>query len=194
MCGEHCVKMDPKLRSEGSSPHVRGTRNVAADLHLTDGIIPACAGNTDQLIWCLSYFRDHPRMCGEHRKRFVAATDSEGSSPHVRGTHGFGFGGGDLIGIIPACAGNTAFTRHSCRIERDHPRMCGEHSTSKSPPLVVSGSSPHVRGTLNVQESATCRVGIIPACAGNTRGRSLGRHRTRDHPRMCGEHCYCALR
>ena len=127
-------------------------------------------------------------MCGEHRKRFVAATDSEGSSPHVRGTHGFGFGGGDLIGIIPACAGNTAFTRHSCRIERDHPRMCGEHSTSKSPPLVVSGSSPHVRGTHAVGASDGTVLGIIPACAGNTVIVRFDDFRSGDHPRMCGEH------
>ena len=38
------------------------------------------------------------------------------------------------------------------------------------------------------------RAGIIPACAGSTRGTSSSPCATRDHPRMCGEHLamYCS--
>ena len=53
----------------------------------------------------------------------------------------------------------------------------------------MTGSSPRVRGTLDAVGSELCGRGIIPACAGNTM--SFGTHGagSRDHPRVCGEHC-----
>ena len=66
--------------------------------------------------------------------------------------------------------------------------MCGEHPLVTSSASPSAGSSPHVRGALNVQESATRGVGIIPACAGSTPCGTVRSARCRDHPRMCGEH------
>ena len=50
------------------------------------------------------------------------------------------------------------------------------------------GSSPHVRGALQLRGSRTDARGIIPACAGSTFHPSGSAVRPRDHPRMCGEH------
>ena len=66
--------------------------------------------------------------------------------------------------------------------------MCGEHSTSNSPPDVVSGSSPHVRGALGFRGDGTIHRGIIPACAGSTCPQRRHNASVGDHPRMCGEH------
>ena len=93
-----------------------------------------------------------------------------------------------IVGIIPAYAGNTSAAKQSAPVVRDHPRVCGEHVAEKITALVTAGSSPRMRGTLRDNVAQEARDGIIPAYAGNTFGRYINRTRTRDHPRVCGEH------
>ena len=85
MCGEHPPKPRILLRTQGSSPHVRGARWRASHLDYRQGIIPACAGSTSvhRRVHCCD--RDHPRMCGEHVGYHFSPAVSLGSSPHVRG-------------------------------------------------------------------------------------------------------------
>ena len=52
----------------------------------------------------------------------------------------------------------------------------------------ATGSSPRVRGTPENRRIHVRRLGIIPACAGNTNARKRWRCVRRDHPRVCGEH------
>ncbi len=66
--------------------------------------------------------------------------------------------------------------------------MCGEHKNYANGEKQATGSSPHVRGALEKATSEEMALGIIPACAGSTHSDSIRRTRTRDHPRMCGEH------
>ena len=93
-----------------------------------------------------------------------------------------------ITGIIPAYAGNTAVvTKRIVKIE-DHPRVCGEHRAQRVAADPERGSSPRMRGTLEVLQRIFHGDGIIPAYAGNTcRIRSPPRSRW-DHPRVCGEH------
>ena len=138
----------PQASAPGSSPHVRGTPLAEVRRFLRGGIIPACAGNTvpvkdDKLV-----AGDHPRMCGEH----CSGTQSEKLD----------------WWIIPACAGNTKTMASTTLATGDHPRMCGEHQIMQIHMPVGAGSSPHVRGTLNVSDEELYRWRIIPACAGNT--------------------------
>ena len=51
-----------------------------------------------------------------------------------------------------------------------------------------AGLSPRVRVTRPAANPAGVRRRIIPACAGNTLPRARATCRTRDHPRVCGEH------
>ena len=128
-------------------------------------------------------------MCGEHEVVKPDVRKTLGSSPHVRGTPIHGQRGYRGVGIIPACAGNTALWTGRCLAARDHPRMCGEHISSMSGKAVGAGSSPHVRGTPGGGGSPTGGwFGIIPACAGNTLGSRHMVFYAWDHPRMCGEH------
>ena len=46
MRGEHSVPGTSRWSHMGSSPHARGTPEVTAGNSRTNGIIPACAGNT----------------------------------------------------------------------------------------------------------------------------------------------------
>ena len=71
---------------------------------------------------------------------------------------------------------------------RDHPRVCGEHTVAHAAPLNVSGSSPRMRGA----HGRSCRspqcVRIIPAYAGSTCSELPPASPCADHPRVCGEH------
>ena len=132
--------------------------------------------------------RDHPRVCGEHVQGPVLFGHLPGSSPRVRGTQEAAGLSAVLRGIIPACAGNTEFRRMLMISARDHPRMCGEHSSPFQSRFSPAGSSPRVRGTLEYLPDGGWKTGIIPACAGNTCPCSPIRVSSGDHPRVCGEH------
>ena len=107
-------------------------------------------------------------MRGEHGTANAPVLLTLGSSPHARGTlEGFVYFD-CVIGIIPACAGNTHLQVMKTTDCRDHPRMRGEHPQGHKSTSMVSGSSPHARGTLVGDVGDAGAVGIIPACAGNT--------------------------
>ena len=127
-------------------------------------------------------------MCGEHRSIVGIGVACQGSSPHVRGALNHSQDCKNRHGIIPACAGSTA-TKPWCKcLDRDHPRMCGEHPLGECIAYAPQGSSPHVRGAHNLTVDSVQNIGIIPACAGSTMVTAAAHPRCRDHPRMCGEH------
>ena len=189
MCGEHPGTRGRERRAAGSSPHVRGARPHGRVNIRHGGIIPACAGSTrtrsDECHWS----KDHPRMCGEHKSIAFWVGTLRGSSPHVRGALPIVGHVEPAVGIIPACAGSTQLSHRSWRANRDHPRMCGEHTCVAATHHRLTGSSPHVRGAPATHHDFQIETGIIPACAGSTSACSRACSRTRDHPRMCGEHC-----
>ena len=193
VCGEHMMPAGTSANASGSSPRVRGTLPRRPQAGRIPGIIPACAGNTCRILPRFHRHRDHPRVCGEHVIQKKAGVGLTGSSPRVRGTpEGIAF----ILracGIIPACAGNTMSTDLALKNLGDHPRVCGEHISTRFFRTLQSGSSPRVRGTPFMRFCAVNLDGIIPACAGNT---TLGFERADhngDHPRVCGEHCAITL-
>ena len=107
-------------------------------------------------------------MCGEYVSIPNLLPVRSGSSPRVRGTRLLAADGGKVVGIIPACAGNTRCIAVEDARGRDHPRVCGEHQLVILPCEYVQGSSPRVRGTPCIQDGDAEGGGIIPACAGNT--------------------------
>ena len=188
MCGEHCCTCALMPAIVGSSPHVRGAPITKATVPMMNGIIPACAGSTFRPRGHVSGYRDHPRMCGEHRTSWPNCEAKAGSSPHVRGARLERDENPSGSGIIPACAGSTDRVGAAGSLVGDHPRMCGEHITPNPFANAVLGSSPHVRGALIQGIVLHCPLGIIPACAGSTASAATASDPRRDHPRMCGEH------
>ena len=188
VCGEHLRFSRSTSPYTGSSPRMRGTlrhRKLAYSRH---GIIPAYAGNTAKYLYTACRDRDHPRVCGEHLTLPVTRIRARGSSPRMRGTQLEALGRAGLRGIIPAYAGNTcASCRYTCS-PRDHPRVCGEHKRDYIVRERRAGSSPRMRGTLQVAPNAATYEGIIPAYAGNTMAYRRSRRAPWDHPRVCGEH------
>ena len=147
---------------------MRGTPDWKDNITNDPRIIPADAGNTQGADSGKHDYQDHPRGCGEHINQTGLGTKMMGSSPRMRGTLAYVGVVSDVLGIIPADAGNTGEkTLTLCRPE-DHPRGCGEH---RRPVILVEyrvGSSPRMRGTRVEVTSQQTGERIIPADAGNT--------------------------
>ena len=92
------------------------------------------------------------------------------------------------LGIIPAHAGLTQGRCIPVPFRRDHPRACGAHRSASSRTAATAGSSPRMRGSLQLMVVAAVSLGIIPAHAGLTRTSSAGGTTSWDHPRACGAH------
>ena len=88
--------------------------------------------------------------------------------------------------IIPARAGPTRdFSATECP-GTDHPRSCGANAVCDIGCKLCCGSSPLVRGQLNVFLGFFHQLRIIPARAGPTDCLILVISRIADHPRSCG--------
>ena len=92
------------------------------------------------------------------------------------------------VGIIPADAGSTLCDDDINASKRDHPRRCGEHSTTFETAPGSVGSSPQMRGARDNQLRSPMIDRIIPADAGSTNIRAWFGQAGEDHPRRCGEH------
>ena len=109
----------------------------------------------------------------------------------MRGTGRHHHPGRDQAGITPACAGNRLCENFFFLPLQDHPRVCGEQSSSPSSRPYLSGSPPRVRGTGCVVQLRCGVQRITPACAGNRVSGELIQHLIQDHPRVCGEQSTC---
>ena len=93
------------VSTAGLSPRVRGNRISIHRVRNTPRSIPACAGEpvdvTDVRIWVSVY----PRVCGGTISRRRTGWPTSGLSPRVRGNPGAVGRRLQLVGSIPACAG-----------------------------------------------------------------------------------------
>ena len=147
MCGERFCARELSALNTGSSPHVRGTPMA--------------------IVVGAEFSAVHPRMCGERLWISKSLPFFFGSSPHVRGTLLKRQPRPHPMRFIPACAGNAGRLPALGQSHAVHPRMCGERVVPGGNHDMLSGSSPHVRGT-----RLGCSVPLqahrfIPACAGN---------------------------
>ena len=186
--GEHRRFAVETWLDTGSSPRARGTRLCPICFPMCWRIIPACAGNTRRVTTTRVSARDHPRVRGEHAHVILGNAFLGGSSPRARGTPQVLPEPAGGTGIIPACAGNTAPSARPLPRCRDHPRVRGEHCSRVSRGCPRWGSSPRARGTRLPPPAGPLGRGIIPACAGNTSESTSTAPRSRDHPRVRGEH------
>ena len=139
VCGEQQCGFQESYRGIGSSPRVRGTEQRDTGVSGTQGIIPACAGNSCDVAVFISGYGDHPRVCGEQHRFAPVPWALVGSSPRVRGTDHVTCIIEEEPGIIPACAGNRHLQMASADTARDHPRVCGEQT--KDPQLNITHPS-----------------------------------------------------
>ena len=76
----------------------------------------------------------------------------------------------------------------------DHPRICGENLTTVAVKDSMVGSPPHMRGKRRFVIASEIAVRITPAYAGKTPFFFLNGQIRKDHPRICGENPYVALK
>ncbi len=188
--GEHGADHSLLIRHAGSSPRARGTPVAYLWSKRSRRFIPACAGNTSSIRaeWALSSV--HPRVRGEHGDVPLAHRAGHGSSPRARGTLERNCWMFSSEWFIPACAGNTASARSTSMGFSVHPRVRGEHEATGEGGAAAFGSSPRARGTRGPPRSRIRNRRFIPACAGNTVGRSCTMPLESVHPRVRGEHIY----
>ena len=129
---------------------------------------------------------DHPRECGANFLRYGYYIQRFGSSPRVRGK----LNEDDYYNlhdrIIPASAGQTPVLQSIGLEPKDHPRECGANLSGRARHRRGHGSSPRVRGKLNLCPSPSRILRIIPASAGQTWVLALPVLAWADHPRECG--------
>ncbi len=134
-------------KDRGSSPRVRGTRDVVQRGRVAVRFIPARAGNAGCRAFRGGRSTVHPRACGERPSAWRRSSSCNGSSPRVRGTHVGHEAGRVAQRFIPARAGNAVCSFSLATSESVHPRACGERFTPGYRVKIIDGSSPRVRGT-----------------------------------------------
>ena len=133
MCGEKHNPLGNQRPGRGSPPHVRGKVSLMVEVSARQGITPACAGKRMLCLCRCRRYEDHPRMCGEKMVGFFVFIWKTGSPPHVRGKDGRAVALAHGNRITPACAGKSSNYNGCGALVRDHPRMCGEKRSGKTP-------------------------------------------------------------
>ncbi|OZG50140.1 hypothetical protein BOCO_0657 [Bombiscardovia coagulans] len=168
-CTGNTERADAFAAALQDHPRMHGEHcQIQGGVSYFSGIIPACTGNTNPTSFKPIGVKDHPRMHGEHPRQAQRQMAKRGSSPHARGTQYRDHRLPILLGIIPACTGNTTRWRGTISRHEDHPRMHGEHMLLSIAFAERTGSSPHARGTQGPKAFSGDTSRIIPACTGNT--------------------------
>ena len=173
----------------GSPPLARGIRLVDSCANVFFGITPACAGNTRMPLRKTLHWRDHPRLRGEYKNVPGLPTKTKGSPPLARGIRSvqwsnycFAWDHPRLRGEYKDLKLDKEQTRGSPPLARgippcfpqrapwsgDHPRLRGEYSKKPTAQTSGLGSPPLARGIQNFELNPERKLGITPACAGNT--------------------------
>ena len=90
--------------------------------------------------------------------------------------------------FIPVHTGNTDASHFICSINAVHPRAYGEHDNFILSIGFAGGSSPCIRGTLQIRWQSGTVPRFIPVHTGNTRNYPYGLYLYTVHPRAYGEH------
>ena len=125
--GEHVLIRLRRRAALGSSPLARGTSDYSATITGTLRLIPARAGNIQQIRKGHHIMAAHPRSRGEHNLFKLALVAADGSSPLARGTSSRSIHPARSPRLIPARAGNIRLSRTSLPGQSAHPRSRGEH-------------------------------------------------------------------
>ncbi len=160
---------------------------AVVDRAVARGAIPAGAGSSWPSWSSSARAGGHPRGRGKPDPSFWSARALWGPSPRVRGAVRAVRRQRPPAGTTPAGAGSSRGPAGSGARPRDHPRGCGEQSSTQRRERCIRGPSPRVRGAVIRRLSVSASRGTIPAGAGSSTGvrRSAPGHR--DHPRGCGE-------
>ena len=145
---------------------MRGKGTVRRRAALAERITPAHAGKRPHFFRVNANAWDHPRPCGEKRRRPTRDSTMSGSPPPMRGKAACGLEIPSAVGITPAHAGKSARFAFWYLSYRDHPRPCGEKPTPRPRRFGAVGSPPPMRGKVSSYSHAAIRSGSPPPMRG----------------------------
>ena len=145
VCGEKQAAVALPQPVLGSPPRMRGKACLTLIIRLLLGITPAYAGKSTTAGRGRMPSRDHPRVCGEKNAASIWAICARGSPPRMRGKVICGHHLAHNPGITPAYAGKSSAHNAASVIRKDHPRVCGEKSTTSEDAGSLPGSPPRMR-------------------------------------------------
>ncbi len=185
-CGGTEERPDLPRQPLGLSPRVRGNHRRPRGHPDHRGSIPAGAGEPSALTSSPPRREVYPRGCGgtyeqEHENRTI-----EGLSPRVRGNRGLGQVAGEVVGSIPAGAGEPPPWRSLRPQIRVYPRGCGGTAPEPIGRVLALGLSPRVRGNRLPGRERRDGRGSIPAGAGEPRSARPSTRANGVYPRGCG--------
>ena len=99
---------------------------------LRQRITPAYAGKSVFVSKIGTFFKDHPRLCGEKYGYYTIEVSFLGSPPPMRGKGQAVLDFLRRARITPAYAGKSGFHAITTDAVQDHPRLCGEKHVSDS--------------------------------------------------------------
>ena len=171
----------------GSPPRMRG-QVIPPGLSLSRcWITPADAGTSCHNQATVTFLGDHPRGCGDKKKKDWFVPVFLGSPPRMRGqVHGF-CPRLQVTRITPADAGTSITAPIKDAGVQDHPRGCGDKFQALVHPSTMPGSPPRMRGQGVCPLAPSLPFRITPADAGTREAPSNAVSSFADHPRGCGD-------
>ena len=132
VCGGSWDAMTDERRAEGLSPRVRGKPIHQPPVQPPSRSIPACAGEAAPHARRPIPARVYPRVCGGSNRCHAYDYAYVGLSPRVRGKPPLASGDNNIVGSIPACAGEARASPIDQPPARVYPRVCGGSSWQES--------------------------------------------------------------
>ena len=108
VCGEKCMRTGLRVSDVGSPPRMRGKARTLRTGRRSRGITPAYAGKSTGGTHAHKCARDHPRVCGEKKRKGNSPHARTGSPPRMRGKDLSGLKTKSTLRITPAYAGKSA--------------------------------------------------------------------------------------
>ena len=128
----------------------------------------------------------YPRVCGGTHSPTHSIVLTLGLSPRVRGNPSRSVGHPQMLGSIPACAGEPDVGTPTQYIQEVYPRVCGGTHDRTRWLRETRGLSPRVRGNHLWERIRTVESRSIPACAGEPDVHRGHPNLHGVYPRVCG--------
>ena len=175
-----------EVKRRGLSPRVRGNPGEPPVRVVCQRSIPASAGEPPRRRAGERGPRVYPRECGGTVSGLAGRESHPGLSPRVRGNQLDAATTPEILGSIPASAGEP--NSHDVRpgLPQVYPRECGGTKMARSAPSRNGGLSPRVRGNRDLARAGVIRSRSIPASAGEPNSSIYQPLPQTVYPRECG--------
>ena len=170
----------------GLSPRTRGNLAHAASAGVSDGSIPANAGEPVSVLRKVAAVGVYPRERGGTSFGVDRRCRAPGLSPRTRGNPPASHLAAGGLGSIPANAGEPLCSKISLLVCGVYPRERGGTRSVRRGNAAARGLSPRTRGNPRPRKAALTLTGSIPANAGEPTSPARRTSSTRVYPRERG--------